>query len=436
MNKVLDIDGQNATCLVEPGVTYFKLYENLKKTGYDLQIDVPDLGGGSVMGNALDRGVGYTSYGDHFGQHSGMEIVLPNGEVYRTGMGALPGNNSWQLFPYGFGPYTDGLFSQSNFGIVTKMGFNLMPKPEGQMDYLVTFPRQEDFGQIIEIIRPLRIKQLINHVPQLRHVISELANTKTRAECYSGSDPIPLDVIQNLAKDLPVGPCSWVFYGCIYGPPETQQLHWKTIKAEFSKVKGAKFFFPKDLPDDHYFRSRENVHAGVPELREMGWINWHPNGAHTFFAPISPITDKDATALLEICQKRHTEFGIDFMPAFCVGHREMHLIDNILYDRNDPVAKAKCHKMLRALIDDAAKLGYGEYRTHLLMQDQVMGTYNWNGNIHRRFNELLKDALDPNGILAPGRSGIWPKAYRGKGWELTKDNTADESSAPKRDSKL
>lgn len=66
---------------------------------------------------------------DHFGMHCGMEIVLPNGELIRTGMGAMADTstehgsaNTWQLFQYGFGPYADGLFSQSNYGIVTKMG--------------------------------------------------------------------------------------------------------------------------------------------------------------------------------------------------------------------------------------------------------------------------------------------------------------------------
>lgn len=70
--------------------------------------------------------------------HSGLEVVLPTGELLRTGMGALPqpkvagaaqqrldeepGNKCWQLFPYGFGPSIDGLFSQSNLGIVTKLG--------------------------------------------------------------------------------------------------------------------------------------------------------------------------------------------------------------------------------------------------------------------------------------------------------------------------
>lgn len=77
-------------------------------------------------------------YGDHWGMHSGLEVVLPTGEVIRTGMGALPGNNSWQIFPYGFGPYSDGLFSQSNFGIVTKMGLALMPNPGGYESYMVS----------------------------------------------------------------------------------------------------------------------------------------------------------------------------------------------------------------------------------------------------------------------------------------------------------
>lgn len=34
---------------------------------------------------------------------------------------------------------------------------------------------------------------------------------------------------------------------------------------------------------------------------------------------------------------------------------------------------------MRVMIEDAAKLGYGEYRTHIALQDQVMSTYNWNG---------------------------------------------------------
>ncbi|KAK3897010.1 hypothetical protein C8A05DRAFT_39437, partial [Staphylotrichum tortipilum] len=110
INTILDINAEDYTCLVEPGVSYYALYKALKARGLDehMWIDTPDLGGGSVIGNAVDRGVGYTPYGDHWACHAGLEVVLPSGEVIRTGIGALPGNNSWQLFPYGFGPFSEG----------------------------------------------------------------------------------------------------------------------------------------------------------------------------------------------------------------------------------------------------------------------------------------------------------------------------------------
>ena len=52
---------------------------------------MPDLGWGSVIGNTLDHGVGYTPYGDHPASQCGIEVVLPNGEVLRTGMGSDAG---------------------------------------------------------------------------------------------------------------------------------------------------------------------------------------------------------------------------------------------------------------------------------------------------------------------------------------------------------
>lgn len=139
--------------------------------------------------------------------------------------------------------------------------------------------------------------------------------------------------------------------------------------------------------------------------------NWLPNGAHLFFSPIAKVTGPDATAQYEVTRRRCEEAGFDFIGTFVVGMREMHHIVCLVFDRSDPVSCRRAHWLISTLIDDAAKKGWGEYRTHLALMDQIAGTYNFNGNAQMRLNEAIKDALDPKGILAPGKNGIWPRRY-------------------------
>lgn len=423
MAKIINIDGENASCIVEPGVSYFKLYEDIQAKGLPLWIDCPDLGGGSVLGNAVDRGVGYTPYGDHFANHCGMEIVLPDGEVMRTGMGAMPGkdgadNPCWQSFQAAYGPYVDGIFSQSNFGIVTKMGFWLMPETDHQ-SYMLTFPREDDFEEIVEIIRPLAQKRILGNIPQLRHVIQELAVTgQPRTHWYDGPGKMPREVIREHASHQPCGDVSWIFYGTQYGDRAGIETQLSLIKSSFSKIEGMKFMLPSDMPPEHYLHDRVQVNSGVPVLRELDWLNWVPNAAHLFFSPILPTRGKDARIIYDKVVRLHEKYGFDLFPTLCIAGREMHTIVNIVYDRSDADAKERATGLMREMISEAAAEGYGEYRTHLLFADQVAQSYRWNNGALRRFNETLKDSIDPNAIMAPGRNGIWGKRFRNKGWEI------------------
>ncbi|XYH93734.1 hypothetical protein ACMHYB_38630 [Sorangium sp. So ce1128] len=96
-----------------------------------------------------------------------MEVVLANGDVVRTGMGAMTGNRSWHVYKHGFGPSVDGLFMQSNFGIVTKMGVWLLPMPECCLCADVVVQRESDLELLIETTRPLMLARVIQNHPTI-----------------------------------------------------------------------------------------------------------------------------------------------------------------------------------------------------------------------------------------------------------------------------
>jgi FAD/FMN-containing dehydrogenase len=80
---------------------------------------------------------------------------------------------------------------------------------------------------------------------------------------------------------------------------------------------------------------------------------------------------------------------------------------------HDADQNKKTRAAFAQLVKIAAEHGWGEYRTAPAYQDLIMSTYSYNNNALLRFHERLKDAVDPNGILSPGRYGIWPKHLRG-----------------------
>ncbi|RYO17125.1 Vanillyl-alcohol oxidase [Alternaria arborescens] len=424
----------SGSVVVNMGVTFHDFHTYLVENNLrdKLWLDVPDLGGGSVLGNTMERGVGYTPYGDHFMMHCGIELVLPSGEVIRTGMGALPHphekggvppqdqpwNDSAQLFNYGFGPYVDGIFTQSNLGIATKMGMWLMPNPGGYQSYLITIPREDDLKQAVDIIRPLRLNMVLQNVPTIRHILLDAAVLGHKSDYTSDiNKPLTDAELDAIAKKLDLG--RWNFYGALYGPQPIRDAMWAVVKESFSAIPGAKFYFPEDRKEaNSILHTRHKTMQGIPTYDELKWLDWLPNGSHLFFSPISRVNGDDATRQFALTKARCHEAGLDFIGTFTIGMREMHHIVCIVFNREDDEQKKKVVWLIKTLIDDCAKQGWGEYRTHLAAMDQIMDTYSFNNNVFRRFNETIKNAVDPNGILAPGKSGIWPKQYDRRQWKL------------------
>ena len=82
LDRIIEVNEELAYAVVEPGVTYRQLKRYLQQHHPALWCDCTDgPPDGSVIGNALDRGLGVTHYSDHFGSLCGLDAVLPDGEL-------------------------------------------------------------------------------------------------------------------------------------------------------------------------------------------------------------------------------------------------------------------------------------------------------------------------------------------------------------------
>jgi len=406
--KKIEVDAANGTVLLEPGVGFYDLYDFLQTRNIKLWLSVPGNSWGSVVGNALDRGVGYTSYGENTSKICGMEVVLPDGDLIRTGMGALSGSPTWQLYRYGFGPAWDQLFCQSNFGIVTKMGMWLMPEPESVMGLDVELDKPEDLGPLIDTLGPLRREGLLQQSPTIGNWLRAAAVVTTRQQWTDQPGALSDDVIAAIRKKFGMG--WWGVSLRLYGRETVNQAAFAILENELNALQ------PQSLKRTAWLQGEpleQTGWVGVPLTFPMQNANWHGGrGGHIGFSPVLPQSGQLAMEQFQRTYQRYREFGMDYQASFAFGERHLVNVNAILFNKDDEAMMKRVDPFIRTLIADAHQHGYGEYRTHLDYMDTVADSYDFNNHALRRLNERVKNALDPAGIIAPGKSGVWPTAYR------------------------
>jgi FAD/FMN-containing dehydrogenase len=420
MNRILEVSEQNAFALVEPGVSYFDLYRHIREQKLKLWVDVPDPGWGSPLGNSLDHGAGYTAipYRDHFDAHCGMEIVTAEGDLVRTGMGALPGAETWQQFKYGMGPIIDGLFAQSNFGVVTKMGFWLMPEPEAALSVTVSVPHHDDFVPFADMLIQLIYAGLVQSQTQIFSPVlqmppdAELAALRAR---WDGGRVAALDEYAGRK-----GMRFWSAPFTFYGPEKVIRAQWEHVRNRFSAVPGVAFkeemSFRFPLTDEQVEAVADKARLGIPSLalfasrRAPGA---DPLEGHMDFSPIVPMRGASILEALNVFGKLFSDMQVHPLGGLPLFYhtRTVTLIYAIPTGR-DPATNKRARDAFERGIEIGAAHGWGEYRIHPAFMDKARGFYGFNGNSLLRFHEKLKDAVDPNGILSAGRYGIWPKHLR------------------------
>jgi 4-cresol dehydrogenase (hydroxylating) len=402
MNRIISVDPELCTALVEPGVTYRQLQDYLDEHKLPLWIDVPTVGPiVGPVGNTLDRGVGYTPYGEHFMVQCGMEVVLPDGELLRTGMGSTKNPSAWQAFKWGYGPYLDGIFTQSNFGVVTKMGMWLMPAPPVYKPFVVRHRKMEDLPRIVDAMRPMRISNVIPNVVLMMGAAYQLAMFKRRGEVWDGAGSAPDDAIAKAAAANDLG--MWNTYFALYGTEGMIAENEKIVRAAFGPIDG-EVMTEHEMQGNPWFHHHATLMRGGLSLEEIGLARWKGNGGGlAWFAPVAPAKGAENQGQIALAKAILGKYGFDYTAAFAIGSRELHHIIALLYDKSDPAEERRADACYRELVTGFGEKGWASYRTGVHAMDLVAEQY---GATNRSLNAKIKAALDPNHIIAPGKSGI------------------------------
>lgn len=417
MNRVLEINDRLAYAVVEPGVSWLELHQALVDGGHDdLMVSVPDLGWGSVIGNTLDSGVTYLPLGMDYQAPTGMEIVLADGSLMRTGMGGIPNSKAWHVYKRGLGPVLDPLFVQSNFGIVTRMGYWLMRKPDAYAPLFLTVPRDTQLEQAIEILRELRLEGVIRGVPVMQNTVTLASHFPDVLGQMKAADAAFTETeLQEIADRTGIG--RWGMRTAVWGDRVVVDHHVARIKEAWSAIDGAR------VDHEHTYGRGEweeishfvdKVQGGIPSLDMLDAIPDHIG--HIGFSPVVPLLGENVREVVDLLRRiSEEEAGVNFVAGLCtISERSTIVVSGLNYDINDQAAMDKAFATVKKMVREAGKLGYGEYRAHLDFMDEAADEYSFGDHAYRRFIEKIKDAVDPNGILAPGRHGIWPSGQRNR----------------------
>jgi 4-cresol dehydrogenase (hydroxylating) len=386
----------------------------------------------SVVGNALERGFGHTPYGDHFNYACGLQVVLPDGELVETGFGQYGALPSAPVYRNGVGPAIDGLFAQSSLGVVTRMTVWLMPAPEHFEAFFFVAREDPRLEPIVDALRQLRLEASLRSAVHLANDYKVLTSLGQYPwEASGGVTPLPRAVLSELSRRHDFG--TWNGSGALYGTrAQVAASHKRLVALLRPHVDRLRFLDERRLslaarlrgpvrriagfdlgallalvtpvyrlmqgePTDRmlastYWRKRMPVPPDPDPDRDRCGLIW--------CAPVAPADPDSVRQMVEIVREVFT--GYPFEPAMSMTLRTERGMDNLVsitYDRDVPGEDERamqCHDELLARLVAA---GFLPYRLGVHSQGKLPPRKPGSQALLDR----IKAAVDPNGILAPGR---------------------------------
>jgi len=432
LNRIVDFSEELAYVTVEPGVTQGQLHEFLQARKSGLWLDATGAGPDcSLIGNLMERGFGHTPYGDHFAQVCGFEVVLPTGDIAQTGFARFPNSQTAAVYKWGVGPALDGLFTQSNLGIVTRMTIWLMPAPPYFQAFFFQCGEDSDLAPLIEALRPLRLSGVLRstvHIANDYKVLSGLQQYPWQET--GGSVPLRSEVMLDFRRRLKFG--AWSGSGGLYGTrrqvAETRRVMREALKGKVDRLQflddrmlglASRFAKPYQLLTGwdlrrtlELIRPVYGLLKGVPTGHPLASCYWRKktpppvqmdpdrDGCGLLWcAPVAPMEGEHVTRMAHLASEIVLEYG--FEPGISltlITERSVCCVISISYDRHEAGQDQRAMACYKHLLRALNERGYYSYRLGIQAMSEESGQDGYGGLLRR-----IKNAVDPNGVLAPGR---------------------------------
>ena len=435
MDRILDVNDTLAYAVIEPGVTQGALAQHLATAHPALWADCtgagPDV---SVVGNMLERGFGHTAYGNRFQTLCGLEVVLADGRVLNTGFGHYAEAKARHTFPYGVGPYIDGLFTQGNFGIVTRLGLWLMPAPEA-FELFVVSVSDDDFGPLIEAMRGLRLDGTVRSVVHIGNDMRLISSAMTFPWAAApGQSALPAAMRNAICAKNDIG--AWTAVGALMGTRARVAADRKAVKRTLGRyrlrfVNERKLFLGEAVARQlrrggrGAFLTRQlqaarglfDFNRGVPSRRFLAGAYWRRQGGLPadfpdrcdpaadgcglmWLAPALPATGEAARDLIARVSPILAEHDFDLLATLSfVNERSLAAVLTIAFDKASAEESARAERCYAAMLEAAMAGGYVPYRVGTYSMDALAN----GSSVFWDVVSALKTGLDPAGIIAPGR---------------------------------
>ena len=361
MNKILEVNALDFDCRVQANVTREQLNEHLREDGVFFPIDPGANAAIGGMASTSASGTMAVKYGTMKTVITGLTVVLPNGEIIKTGSRTKKTSAGYNLTNLFIG-------SEGTLGIITEIQLRLSPIPESMMSAICHFNTLEDAVQTAQ--------ETIQYGIPIARI--EMLN----------KDQMDISINYSKLKDIKTLPTLFFEF---HGTEISNKESIKIVEDISKNNNGSAFKWADTLEErNHLWRARWDVYYSVKALVNNGRVY-----STDVCVPISKITE-----CVKFAEEEVKKFGLRAPMVGHLGDGNFHVL--FPYDPNDKTVYQKIREFSDLLIDKTLELDgtiTGEHGVGLHKKSYLLKEHPDNVPVMK----IIKRSLDPNNIMNPGK---------------------------------